>query len=570
MSKLREPPTFNPDEGDCYSNWKRDIEVWKLLNDEKYKKQYGAAIYLSLKGTARDAVRSLDADKLSADDGVDQVIKVLDSVYLKDTATRAYCAFRDFVQYKRSSGESFATFIVEFEKRYRQVENHDMVLPTGAKAYFLLEAANLTMDNERLARATAKLDYDDMKRQIQKVFGDNVGDSSDALPVKSEEVLYTSRNRGRGNSRGRGGYGNKNSSFSPRYKDEQSSSSGARKRYDSNPIVDGTRLQCFNCQSIKHLASKCPHRKYEDVNAVTHEEANMSVNITLFAGKGDIAQCYLMAESVGYGVLDTACTKTVAGVEWLEEYLDTLSDQDRLMVEQSERKSQSAFRFGDGAETLSIKVVDIPIFIPNRKVIIEVDIVRNKLPLLISKPQMSKLGFIIDTRKHEVRIDGVDEPMKLTTTVSGHYKMPVAQVLAVLVQECHITVDSGKLLGYDTKEKRQKALKLHRQMCHGSAERLKRLLKSSGCEDSEFLKLIEECVESCEFCRKYKKPFLKPVVGFPLAYDFNQLVCMDLKELTKGKIWFLHMIDGATRYTVASMVNSKGKKSSLRKYLDVG
>ena len=46
-----------------------------------------------------------------------------------------------------------------------------MTLPTGAKAYFLLEAANLTVDNERLARATAKLDYDDMKRQIQKVFG---------------------------------------------------------------------------------------------------------------------------------------------------------------------------------------------------------------------------------------------------------------------------------------------------------------------------------------------------------------------------------------------------------------
>ena len=110
------------------------IEVWKLLNDEKYKKQFGAAIYLSLKGTARDAVRSLDATKLAADDGVAQIIAILDSVYLKDTATQAYCAFRDFVQYKRGSGESFAIFIVEFKKRYRLVEHHKMVLPTGAKA----------------------------------------------------------------------------------------------------------------------------------------------------------------------------------------------------------------------------------------------------------------------------------------------------------------------------------------------------------------------------------------------------------------------------------------------------
>ena len=71
--------------------------------------------------------------------------------------------------------------------RYREVENHDMVLPSGAKAYFLLQAANLTIDNERLARATAKLDYNDMKTQIQKVFGENVGNGAETLPVKTEE-----------------------------------------------------------------------------------------------------------------------------------------------------------------------------------------------------------------------------------------------------------------------------------------------------------------------------------------------------------------------------------------------
>lgn len=62
-----------------------------------------------------------------------------------------------------------------------------MKLPTGAKAYFLLQAANLTTDNERLARTTANLDYEDMKNQIQKVFGDTVGNADHSLPVKTEE-----------------------------------------------------------------------------------------------------------------------------------------------------------------------------------------------------------------------------------------------------------------------------------------------------------------------------------------------------------------------------------------------
>ena len=75
-------------------------------------------------------------------------------------------------------------------------------LPTGAKAYFLLQAANLTIYNERLARATAKLDYADIKIQIQKVFGVTVGNGDDTLPIKTEGCNYT---RGRP-YRGRGAH----------------------------------------------------------------------------------------------------------------------------------------------------------------------------------------------------------------------------------------------------------------------------------------------------------------------------------------------------------------------------
>ena len=63
-----------------------------------------------------------------------------------------------------------------------------MELPTGAKAYFPLQAANLTIDNEQLAKATAKLDYEDMKNQIQKVFGDTVRNADDTLPVRRMQL----------------------------------------------------------------------------------------------------------------------------------------------------------------------------------------------------------------------------------------------------------------------------------------------------------------------------------------------------------------------------------------------
>jgi hypothetical protein len=93
----------------------------------------------------------------------------------------------------------------------------------------------------------------------------------------------------------------------------------------------------------------------------------MSINITLCTGKGDVAQWYLMAECIGYGVLDTACTKTVAGVNWMDEFVASLAVDEQAKVTESERKTASAYRFGDGVETQSTKTVDIPILIPGNK-----------------------------------------------------------------------------------------------------------------------------------------------------------------------------------------------------------
>ena len=72
--------------------------------------------------------------------------------------------------------------------------------------------------------------------------------------------------------------------------------------------------------------------------------------------------------------------------------------------------------------------------------------------------------------------------------------------------------------------------------------------------------MIEECCDSCEFCLKYKKPFSRLIVSLPLSDRFNQCVCMDLKEIEKGKLWILHLIDAATRYTAGCLIKTKKKE----------
>ena len=60
-------------------------------------------------------------------------------------------------------------------------------------------------------------------------------------------------------------------------------------------------------------------------------------------------------------------------------------------------------------------------------------------------------------------------------------------------------------------------MKLHRQFAHASKEKLIKLVKESKeFNDKEFIKCIEEYCNSCEICRKYKRPYHKPIVGMPM------------------------------------------------------
>lgn len=108
-------------------------------------------------------------------------------------------------------------------------------------------------------------------------------------------------------------------------------------------------------------------------------------------------------------------------------------------------------------------------------------------------------------------------------------------------------------------EKRKVLLKLHKQFSHASADRLQRLIHSSGNNDKECFTILQQIVYDCEICQKYKKTKPKPAVGLPLASEYNETVAVDLHELEPG-VWYLHIIDRFTHFSAGNIV--KTKKSS--------
>ena len=565
MSKnLKAPPPFDPDE-DNYEQFKKDLQIWEILTELDVKKK-GPAVYLSLNKKARDAVRNLSVADISDNDGLKKIIQRLDDVYHADKNTRAYTAFQNFYKCKRESGETYEQFIVKFERLYGELIAHDMTLPEGIRAFFVLNAANLPDDMEKLARATTDdLTYKNMKIQIKKICGTTVGSGEDesAPPLKDEVLFGYGRNRGRSNNRynrggrGRGSYqdqGNTRNSTtrSSAYSQDRRKTDEARNPVNSH----GLQMRCYGCDSQTHFFKDCPKNKKSEVQ---------EINIVLLNAVPDDKQKSLVIESLGKGVLDCGCTRTVAGEFWMREFLTTLSPQDSKLVKREQ--SNSMFRFGDGGECKSMRRMIIPIQIGTKNYFLRVEVVENEIPLLLSKSTMKGLGKSqsnLDLKSDKWIID--DEEISLHCTESGHYCIPVN---VFQTDSCNITLRVRELQNLSREDKMSKALKLHRQFGHASQEKLLRLISKSSVNDAEFNRCVKDVCINCTICQKYKPPPLKPTVSLPLATEFNQVVCLDLKEYIHNKVWILHMIDASTRYSAARLITTKRKEEIAKKLFEM-
>ena len=185
------------------------------------------------------------------------------------------------------------------------------------------------------------------------------------------------------------------------------------------------------------------------------------------------------------------------------------------------------FRFGDGIDVNSTETVKLPAVIGTKKVMIEANIVKNDIPLLLSRTSMKRAEMALDFETDTAKALG--NKVNLHCTSSGHYCLPLTNIL---LQEkpnscASIVLHTLNLKQLSRSEKMKKAMKLHRQFSHASKEKLCKLVKESkDFSDKDFLDIIEECCDSCEICQKFVLPPLRPVLGLNLANNFNKVVCM--------------------------------------------
>ena len=196
MSNFKKTP---PDLKKCstYEDYKKMLELWSSFTSID-KKEQGTAVLLSLEGKAQESVLELSKDEITADDGLSKVLAKLDKIYLKDTLIKKYEALDSFENYRRPSDVSVSDYIHEFDKRYTKTKSLGTTMSDDLLAYRLLVNANLGEQYTKLVKATAELNFENMKSKLKNLFSEaglcaegstsssSFSSSGSLVPIKQE------------------------------------------------------------------------------------------------------------------------------------------------------------------------------------------------------------------------------------------------------------------------------------------------------------------------------------------------------------------------------------------------
>ena len=573
--KINPPDLKSAKNYECFKN---ELLLWQSLTSLEPTKQAGC-VALNLpndcpfaKDIRTKVMEKMTVQQLKAETGFDDLIKVLDEELLQPEIEQAVEDWDNLENRFKSDSETIDEFVNDFERLLSRVENKGAKLPSCVKCFMMLKRIKLSHE-ERLI-VLSKLDFDnkddlftDVKKCLKLLKGKPMSQTQ-SLENSTAEVLFTHRERGRGQRRGHRGGGGTSRAGSGTWKEARGSGTSGqyergRKRSNSGNIkkkvnptgADGNIKRCKSCESIRHLLPECPD-SYENM-----QEAHVTELDTV--GEEDyldeeMKECFITessselkrfcVEAKNCAALDSCCTGVVCGEQWLKTFVASLSESSRKMII-GPVKSNCTFKFGNQQKLTSIARYKLPVSIGGRSLMIDTEVIKSDIPMLLSKQSMKDMGMVLNFINDTAVIDG--QKINLSETSSGHYIIP----LLADEQEIHVTLQ----LDEDRGQMKKKIVKLHRQFAHPGKESFTKILKQSKLYDVTVQSCIDEIYANCDICLQTAKTPARPVVCMPMAQEFNDVISIDLK-LWRGK-YILHMIDMFTRYSVSCFIPNKEPKT---------
>ena len=343
-SKSNEPPAFMS-ERKSYAEYKSDLRMWSRITSVPKKNQAEVVVY-NLDGhpsrIKEKIVLNIGDQIKDSDDGNAKLIEYLDKIYKVDDMADAWAKYKNFQRISRTDMVAINDFIAEFEEyilaKTAGCEYNDIIL-----GFRLLEATRLTDMDEKFVLTgvdydKAKTDknlFEQIKSSLKKFQGRKVIGSEENMvfdPALVANVAQALLAQGWSQPKGRRRSTSDPGEFKPNPNKVKTNPRGR----------DGRILTCFKCNSTQHMKDKCPkmNKKKED-----NENLQKETGLVAAAGGapslfGMIAKidgheivmvintekelCLLVEEAGVRGVLDSACTRTVAGKNFVRNYVSKL------------------------------------------------------------------------------------------------------------------------------------------------------------------------------------------------------------------------------------------------------
>ena len=446
-------PTFNgEDDGDDVGttarSYLRQVEAWRRMTRLPAAQQ-GLVLYQNLAGKAWVAAEELNVDKLSADNGVQYLVKWISGRYLDLEITRIGKAFSEFFRrLRRRPGQSIREYNAEYDRLHARLREVGCALPEDCAAWLYVDRLQLEESAELNLLASVGNAYSLHKLQKAAVIqdrglrkpwegsggrtkkthtahltGQDVGHSSDSdfkeddddgIPEDVAQAYVTYQ------------------SAKQRYKDQQRSRGYVGGEGNSGNSQDN-RDEKLRAMKAKSFCSGCGRRGHwhKDAECPKNKTGTNTAAVTKPDVK-DISMCNVLPAEVyatkyeGEGLLgitDTACARTVAGTQWLQRYTDSLAKMGHKPLL---HKECEAYRFGTGKVHYSAFYVVLGFELGNKIVQVRTSIINGDVPLLLSKGVLSKLGVIYDVERGRADFTKVGlQGFELQMTSSGHPAIPI-------------------------------------------------------------------------------------------------------------------------------------------------
>ena len=224
-------------------------------------------------------------------------------------------------------------------------------------------------------------------------------------------------------------------------------------------------------------------------------------------------------------IIDSGCSKSVAGSAWFQGFMETLSDQDKKAIQKYE--SNAKFKFGGHGIYLSQALVIAPVYVGGKRIFIRFDIVETDIPLLISLKVMKRLEMNMQYSKDGQDLATVRGVTFKLTLLDGHHWISLSQSgsLASVVSRTDDTGNEDSLSGYlsqpkvfDAGKEVEQLRKIHVNRAHMPKHKMINLLKTVGHWNKDIQEKLDQMIEDCDV-----------MSAFRVAKEVGDIVAVDLK-----------------------------------------